>query len=392
MLPTIVTPCFKRRKPIYKELFEELKNQIGCLVTKIPSDNQPQDSLEEFVVFLFTEERFYPFTSEQKCEYQYNILMFIRLIKEIVENEVITNTLQGVCKKNHIDYTVLRGNHGEIFNKIESERALAHNKAYLNKKPLEYPLFEESDLVFEYSEWRKFAPLQEVFEHKMSEIKKDLWKSGNFIEKITHDVLKEMYYIYYAIYESYFALSIIKDGKEKHPALYFNENEGILKYLQEIEIGLTNQTKVPNVEELVIIQGENSDLFFATPKGFEHEYKITKLAKLLTNNKYLQPENSSTFVSLFFYNEETKKNNKKITWNKSKYSLKLLFSELYIDRKVPRGTWKKIAKYFSDSNGYPFSYDTIVGITKSKCKQNLTEDEITKIKSLVESAKMYKEA
>ena len=146
MLPTIVTPYFKRRKPIYKELFEELKNQIGCLVTKIPSDNQPQDSLEEFVVFLFTEERFYPFTSEQKCEYQYNILMFIRLIKEIVENEVITNTLQGVCKKNHIDYTVLRGNHGEIFNKIESERALAHNKAYLNKKSLEYPLFEESDL------------------------------------------------------------------------------------------------------------------------------------------------------------------------------------------------------------------------------------------------------
>ena len=44
MLPTIVTLYFKRRKPIYKELFEELKNQIGCLVTKIPSDNQPQDS------------------------------------------------------------------------------------------------------------------------------------------------------------------------------------------------------------------------------------------------------------------------------------------------------------------------------------------------------------
>ena len=377
MLPTVVTPYFKRRKPIYKELFKELKNKISDLTDKIPSDKQPQDSLEEFVIFLFTAEKFCPLTLEQKYKYTYNILMFIRLIKEIVENDLIADTLQETCKKMRINYEYLRGNQGEYFNRIESERTLAHNKAFLENKSLEYPLFEESDLVYKYSEWRQFAPSQKLFDHKMNEIKKHLWNSENFVERITHDVLKEMYYIYYAIYESYFALSIIKNGKEKYPTLYLKENESVLKYLQKTE-GL-------NAEKPDHKQYKNSGLLFRKPNGFEY-HNITKLAELLVNNNYITHENISIFVSLFFDNEATQKSGKIIIWNHNKYTLQLLFLELYCGGKVPRGTWGKVAKHFN-CNGYMYQRESISNFSKVKLKDKLTDDEKTKIKNIVKSAK-----
>lgn len=408
-------PFFKKRVPIYKLLYEEFINKIIVLLDDISAEEEPQDIFEDFLMYMYkTNIAFIP---EHKD--QVNLLRFIRLIKHVVENEIVASLLKTVCEKSKISYQELRDHKGEIFYKIESERTHIYNLICLHsdssKEPPTYPLFEEADLVFEYSEWRQIAPKQELFAQKMNSLKEGLWSRKDVIEKISHETFKEIYYIYYAIYESYFAHSIIKDGKEKYPTLYLKENEGILRCLQEIEKSLTCQTDKPYSQPQLqkpceqpmtatqtIKQDKNTKLFFATPDGFEYEYKIKKLAELLADNKYISQESISTFVSIFFYNEETKKANRTIIWYKDFHSLNSLFSKLYLGyiplgdtkkgKKVPRYTWQKVLEVFRDYNNSIVEYKTFVGTSRKKHIAKSSIAEIEKIENIVDKAKMYKEA
>lgn len=364
---------------IYKELLQELKKKICNISTTVSCNSECENIEERFAIFY--------------CQYKKpsfihiaNILKQLRILRTIVETDMISTILQEICVINNISYNDLRNNRGDLIG-IVSERNKIDLEYFENpsiKKP--YPLFEESELLFKYSEWYNFAPMQKEFPLKLQMSITSFCSQTNALLDMTHETFKSLYYLYTGFYRKYYLNSFIRDinNKELPTLLYLEENKDILEYLNDTTPSTTSQN-----EE--IIERQFKDCFLAKPTGFTKS-RMVHLADSLVANNYISEAHKETFTGLFFNNETSFGDNRIITWQVECRTLKYLFMQLYPDRdKVPRGTWTMVKKIFRQPNGYEYGDDTLGNLSRDKVKAEIGHEEAAVIDRIIENAKMYKE-
>lgn len=365
---------------IYKELFLALNKKI-CNISATVSCNTECENIEErFAIFY--------------CQYKkssiiniVNILKQLRTLKAIVEEDIISTMLQEVCKINNVSYNDLRNSRGDSIG-IVSERSMIDLERFENpciKKP--YPLFDESELLFKYSEWYNFAPMQKEFPLRLQMSIASFCSQTNALLDMTYETFKSLYYLYIGFYGKCYLNSFIRDinNKELPTVLYLEENKDILEYLNDA----TPSSIFQNEE---IIKGQFKDCFLTRPTGFTPS-RMAYLAESLVTNGYIPEADKETFIGLFFNNNTSLGSNRIITWKAESRILKYLFMQLYSDRdKVPRGTWTMVKKVFRQPCGVKYGNDTLGNLSRDKVKAEISHKEVSVIDSIIGKAKMYKEA
>lgn len=363
---------------IYKELFLALKKKIINVSTRVSCNSECENIEERFAIFY--------------CQYKKpsfihisNILKQLRILRAIVEADMISTTLQEVCLINNVSYNDLRNNRGDSIG-IVSERSNIDLEYFENPsiKKL-YPLFDESELLFKYSEWYNFAPTQKEFPLKLQMSITSFCSQTNALLDMTHETFKSLYYLYTGFYRQYYLNSFIRDinNKELPTLLYLEENKDILEYLNDA----TPSTASQNEE---IIKRQFKDYFLTKPTGFTQS-RMAYLAESLVANNYISEAHKETFTGLFFNNKTSFGNNRIITWQVESRILKYLFMQLYSDRnKVPRGTWTLVKEVFRQPGGYEYGDDTLGNLSRDKVKKEIKHDEATVIDDIIGKAKMYK--
>lgn len=381
--------CFKQ-VDIYNNLFLEVDKYINSTPSLISQNLEPENIEERFALFinqsnipalLFNQER---------------ILKTLRTVKAIVENDIITSKLEEVCCNNNISYSDLRINKGEL-PEVSSEKSRIDlenfefygNSTDLSKKKA-YPLFDESELLYSYTEWKGFASKQSLFASKMSAINMMFMNNSNEDTHLSYETFKAIYYIYYGFYECYFATKLANSmtGTDSPPQLFLKENYDIRKYLNDL-----GNIKPDNDTQIIVkkIQKQSSDVLIQRKHTFT-PCKIVILAENLIKSGYIREEDKNIFTGLFYANDTTYANDRKIIWNGSFDAVKILFKAIFSNlKKVPQGTHYILSDVFVTNEGNTNGQRTLSNKDYGKLQKNHPE-EYKIINDIVNKVKMYKEA
>ena len=161
-----------------------------------------------------------------------------------------------------------------------------------------------------------------------------------------------------------------------------------MEYLNDLEnIKPDNDTQIKigktrKQTSYVLIKNEHS----FTPRN------ITILAENLIKSGYIREEDKNIFIGLFYANDTTYANDRKIIWNGSFDAVKMLFKAIFSNlKKVPQGTHYILSDVFVTNEGNTNGQRTLSNKDYGKLQKNHPE-EYKIINDIVNKVKMYKEA
>lgn len=381
--------CFKQ-VDIYNKLFLEVDKYINSTPSLISQNPEPENIEERFALFINQS------NIPALLFNQVRILKTLRTVKVIVENDIITSKLEEVCCNNNISFSDLRINKGEL-PEVSSEKSridLENFEFYANPTDLSkkkaYPLFDESELLYSYTEWKAFAQKQCMFAIKMDAINMLFMNNSNENTCLSYDTFKAIYYIYHGFYECYFATRLANSmtGTDSLPQLFLKENKDVMEYLNDLEnIKPDNDTQI----KIKKTRKQTSYVLIKNEHSFTH-CKIVILAENLIESGYIREEDKNIFIGLFYANDTTYANDRKIIWNGSFDEVKMLFKAIFSHLKqVPRGTHYILSDVFVTNEGKTNGQSTLSNKDYGKAQKRRPE-EYRIINDIVNKAKMYKEA
>lgn len=381
--------CFKQ-VDIYNKLFLEVDKYINSTPSLISQNPEPENIEERFALFINQS------NIPALLFNQVRILKTLRTVKVIVENDIITSKLEEVCCNNNISFSDLRINKGEL-PEVSSEKSridLENFEFYANPTDLSkkkaYPLFDESELLYSYTEWKAFAQKQCMFAIKMDAINMLFMNNSNENTCLSYDTFKAIYYIYYGFYECYFATRLANSmtGTDSLPQLFLKENKDVMEYLNDLEnIKPDNDTQI----KIKKTRKQTSYVLLKNTHTFTPS-KIVILAESLIKSGYIREEDKNIFIGLFYANETTYANVRKIIWNGSFDAVKILFKVIYSNlKKVPPGTHYILSDVFVTNEGATNGQETLSNKDYNLAQKRHPED-YKIINDIVSKAKMYKEA
>ena len=378
-----------QHEEIYQELFQAIKEETANISKKVSQNVVCENMEERFAVFYYE--------SNGNIGSSDILLENIRIIRYIVEHELISSTLKEICIKKDYSYKELKLEmlkFGPFLSHINIEALIEHN---LNPKSscLSYipSPFHEWDITLQYSEWKKIAPLKKRFEERELFCSRDATLKNLNFKDISYNTFKSIYYIYFGFYDGYFANKIAEDFKNGNstPYLHLEDNKDVLKHIEKIS------KKHSKIQKHIVLEEDypkSQSIIFRLPPCFQRDIdkKIQKLAEELVRKKYIYANQKTLFEGLFIDNETKDDEDRRIIWNGNSANLKFLFSKLLIKEnktKVPPDTWTKVAEFFLDSEGNPYAHKTFSSKDNDKVLKYTHDQVRNDIEDIIEIVKNW---